>query len=171
MNRWIVAAFVLLSTCTGASTALAQTSAQSEEAKFIRLTHQLEMAPLSDTDKSMRSWLLQWAMNSQDITVIACDVMGLAPAGDAPNSGIYVTQMMFGNAAYQISHPDKKADLLATQLAGVRSALKAYESILAKDQNARIPHLDDLLQQDKDGTLATHMAPIIDKECSQSGGA
>jgi hypothetical protein len=169
MNRWIVAALLLTGSC--AMTAIAQDSPETDEAKFIRLTQQLEETPLSDTDKTVRSWLLQWAIDSQDITVLACNVMRPVPADDVPNSGVFVTQMMFGNAAYQISHPDKREDLLATQLAGVRSALKAYASILAKDPKARIPQFDELLQKDKDRALEAYMAPIVDKECSQSAGA
>ena len=169
MNRWIVAALIFIG--SSAMTAIAQDSPETDEAKFVRLTQHLEEAPLSDADKSIRSWLLQWAIDSQDITVLACNVMRPVPADDVPNSGAFVTQMMFGNAAYQISHPDKREDLLATQLAGVRSALKAYASILAQDPQARIPRFDELLQEDKDGTLEAHMAPIVDKECSQSGGA
>ena len=151
-------------------TAVAQGTADKDEEKFVRLTQQLEAAPLSDTDKSMRSWLLQWATDSPDITVLVCDVMDFVTVKETANSGIYTTQMMFGNVAYQISNPDKRNDLLATQLAGVRSALKAYESILAKDPEAKISHFDELLKKDKDGTLSDYLAPVVEKKCSESGG-
>jgi len=162
-----IAAVLAMSLST---TAVAQSSADNGEEKFIRLTQQLETAPLSDTDKSMRAWLLQWATDSPDITVLVCDVMQFVSVKDTPNAGIYTTQMMFGNAAYQISNPVKRNDLLATQLAGVRSALRAYESILVKDPQAKLSHFDELLKMDKDGTLSDYLAPVVKKECTESGG-
>jgi len=151
-------------------TSVAQDSSDQDEEKFVRLTQQLEADPLRDTDKSMRSWLLQWATDSPDITVLVCDVMEFVTVKETPNPGIYTTQMMFGNAAYQISNPEKRNDLLATQLAGVRSALKAYESITAKDPEAKISHFEELLKKDKEGTLSAYLAPVVEKECSESGG-
>ena len=151
--------------------ASAQSAPETDEAKFVRLTHQIEQHPLSDSDKSIRGWLLQWAMDSQDITVLACDILGNVSGDEVPYSGIYTTQMMFGNAAYQISHPDKRSDLLATQLAGARSSLIAYTSIIASHPEARIPHFDDLISKDKAGELETYLAPIVADKCSESGGA
>lgn len=166
MNPWTIPVLAAVACC--ALNARAQESPETDEARFIRLTHQLEISPLSDTDKSMRSWLLQWAMDSKDITVNVCNLLGPIPKDDAPNSGIFVTQMIFGNASYQISHPEKRKDPLSPQVAGIRSALKAYDSILAKDPKARIPFLDDLVKRDKDGTLEAHMAPIVGEKCKDS---
>ncbi|MGY1410537.1 hypothetical protein ACW5EG_13315 [Luteimonas sp. A611] len=143
---------------------------ETSEAKFIRLNHQIEQDPLSDSDKSVRGWLLKWAIDSKDITVIACDVLGNVSRDDIPYNGIYVTQMMFGNAAYQISHPDKRNDLLATQLAGARSSLQAYTSILTSHPEARVPHFDDLINKDKAGTLEAYLEPVVADKCKETGG-
>jgi hypothetical protein len=168
MYRFMVAVLLLLNFGTPA---FAQDATENGEEKFVRLTHQLENAPLSDADKSIRTWLLLWATDSQEITVLACDVMDILSEEKTPNGSIYTTQMIFGNVAYQISNPDKKDDLYATQSAGVRSALKAYQSILAQDPQARIPHFDALLKKEQGGTLEDSLAPVVDKECSESGGA
>ena len=167
MYRWAIAASLLVSF---SAAAISPDSSDNGEEKFIRLTHQLEDAPLGDTDKSIRTWLIQWTVDSQDIAVVACDVMDSLSESKTPNAGIYTTQMMFGNAAYQIANPDKRDDLVATQLAGVRSALKAYQSVLAKDPGARILHFDELMKKDKDGTLQEYLTPIIDTKCSKQDG-
>lgn len=149
-----------------ASMAFAQAPQEADAARFVRLTRQLEQAPLGDTDKSTRTWLLKWAQDSHDITVRFCRVLDPVPGQGIPNSGILATQQIFGNAAYQISHPDRRGDPQATQLAGARSALRAYAALLAKDPKARIPRMDELLQWDKAGTLDAHLAPIVAKACA-----
>src|SRR5690606_22555288 len=140
-------------------------------AKVVRLTRHLEDHPLSDPDKSIRSWLLQWATETQEITVVVCDILGTASGKEFPYSAIYTTQMIFGNAAYQIAHPDKRGDLLATQLAAARSSLRAYNSILAAHPDSRIPHLDELTTKDRSGSLESYLAPIVEEKCNDSGGA
>lgn len=154
-----------------ASTAAPQSAHEADEAKFVRLTRQLEQKPLGDTDKRMRTWLLQWAKDSPDITVRFCKVLKPVPGDGIPNSGILATQQIFGNAAYQIAHPDKRGDLVATQLAGARSALRAYEALAAQDPKARIPRMDELLRKEQGGTLEAELAPIVQAECAATGKA
>ena len=170
MSRFLIA-IILLCTWVAPFATDAQTALGADEAKFVRLTHQLRQDPLGDSDKSIRGWLLKRAIDSQDITVEACDILGILSGDETPYSGVYTTQMMFGNAAYQISHPEKRSDLLATQLAGARSSLQAYISILASHPEARIPHFDDLINKDKAGKLGAYLAPIVADKCSESGGA
>lgn len=152
-----------------AATALAQGAHETDEAKFVRMTRQLEQAPLGDADKSTRTWLLKWVQDSRDITVRFCRVLDPVPGQGIPNSGILATQQIFGNAAYQISHPDRRADPQATQLAGARSALRAYAALLAKDPKARIPRMDALLRDEAAGKLGTTLAPVIARQCAAAG--
>lgn len=170
MNR-LLALLPMLFASLVLQVAGAKTDPETDESRFVRLTQHLENHPLSDTDKSIRSWLIEWTAEAPDITVVVCDVLGTASEEDLQNGAIYTTQMIFGNAAYQIAHPDARVDLLATQIAGVRSALKAYSSILAAQPEARIPHFDDLITKDKSGNLERYMAPIVAEECQDSGGA
>ena len=169
--RILFATVFLLCTPVVPLAASAQADPEADEAKFVRLTNQLEQDPLGDADKSIRSWLLQWAVDSKDITVTVCDILGTVSGDDLPYSGIYTTQMMFGNAAYQIGHPDKRGEILATQLAGARSSLNAYTSILASHPESRNAHLDDLIKEDKAGNLEKYLAPVIADKCNKSGGA
>ena len=169
--KGIVVLLILLLASQSLQALEAQVAPETDEAKVVRLTSHLEDHPLSDTDKSIRSWLLQWATETQKITVVVCDILGTVSAEESPHRGIYTTQMIFGNAAYQITHPDKRGDLLATQLAAARSSLKAYNSILATHPESRIPHLDELTTKDKSGGLESYLAPIVAEKCNDSGGA
>ena len=167
MVRWMIAALLFLGF---SAAALAQGAPETAEQKFVRLTRQLEQAPLGDADKSTRSWLLDWVVDSPDISVVVCEVMGPLADEDTPNAGIYALQMMFGNASFQISNPGRRSDQLALQAAGVRSALKAYQSVLAGDPDARIKQFDALLAKDKAGTLDAHLAPLVEKNCGETSG-
>ena len=169
MHRLITLAILLFA----ASGALAgpKLTPESDEEKFVRFTRQLERDPLGDSDKSTRAWLIEWATESKDITVLVCDVLGPIPKQNLPHGGELLLQMLFGNAAFQISHPDRKADLTATQIAGVRSSMAAYSSIIAKDPSARIPYFDELLSKDSAGNLDTFLSPIVADKCSKSAGA
>lgn len=167
--RILMATVFLLCTAVIPLTASAQADPETDEAKFVRLTTQLEQDPLGDSDKSIRSWLLQWAVDSKDISVIVCDILGTISGDDLPYDGIYTTQMMFGNAAYQIAHPDKRGDVIATQLAGARSSLNAYISILVSHPGARNAHLDELIKEDMAGNLGNYLSPVIADKCNKSG--
>jgi hypothetical protein len=151
---------------TLAPAALAESAPETDEAKFIRLTRHLEEQPMSDVDKSMRTWLIDWAAESEDITVLVCDVLDTLSGEELPHVSLYTVQMIFGNAAFQIANPDKRDDLLATQLAAARSALKAYSAVLAGDPTARIPHLDHLIEKDAAGTLESHMSVVVADKCA-----
>lgn len=140
---------------------------ETDPQKFVRLTRALEAEPMMDKDKSMRSWLLEWASASPDVQVLVCDLMGPIPKQKVPHGGELLMQYMFGNAAFQIEHPDQAKDAHAVQIAGVRSALKAYAAILKKEPSAKIPYFDDLRAKDKAGTLDAHLDARIDAACTK----
>lgn len=139
---------------------------ESDEARFVRLTRHLEAQPLSDADKSIRTWLLTWASDHPDLVVVVCDILGPIPVEQHPWNGYLLTQSVFGNAAFQIEHPDRREDLVAVQLAGIESALATYGVLVAAQPDQRIPYFDTLADHQRAGSLRGHMAPLITKECS-----
>lgn len=158
------AAFFLVA-AHASDTSIAPPRDESDKAKFVRLTTQLEQDPLGDPDQSIRTWLLEWATKSKDISVTVCDVLGPIPKQDLPYGPDLLTQYLFGNAAFQIANADRRSDGVATQLAGIRSAMRAYSAILARAPDARIPYFDDLLVREQGGTLEAHLKPIIADKC------
>ena len=169
MQKIIVLILLLVSPFSFADTQ--NPESEKDDAKFVRLTHQLEQDPLGDADKSTRGWLLQWATESKDVYVLVCGTLGPIPEQNSTHSGILLLQMLFGNASFQILHPDRKNDLTATQLAGVRSAMQAYSSIISKHPNAHIAYFDELLSKDKTGDLEQFLTPIIAEECGKNDKA
>ncbi|MCL1635276.1 hypothetical protein M2650_11630 [Luteimonas sp. SX5] len=131
----------------------------------VRFTRALEVDPLGENSSRVRGTLIEWLRNTQDYTVVVCDILGPIPGEKPPHSAELLVQQMFGNVAYQIEHPSEK-DRNRLQVAGVESVLKAYSAILAEDAQARIPYLDGLLAERKKGALARHMGPIIAKGCA-----
>ena len=68
-------------------------------------------------------------------------------------------QFMYSSAAFMLQHPKVK-DPVKIQTAGVEGTLKAYESILKVDKNARFDFLDGLMQQKKNGQLESYVASV-----------
>jgi hypothetical protein len=163
MKRLLSRGLLLAFAAEAADTA--SQAAETDEAKFIRLTTQLEQDPLGDQDKRIRDWLIEWATKSKDVTVQACDVLGPIPAQDLPHGPDLLTQYLFGNAAFQLAHADQRGDMIATQLAGIRSSMRAYSSLLARVPDARISYYDSLLAKQSDGMLEAFLKPIIVEKC------
>ena len=64
---------------------------------------------------------------------------------------------MFSQAKFIIEHPDKAADEVAVQLAGVEGVLRMWQAIKAAKPKAKFPVLDELLVKQRAGTLADHV--------------
>ena len=167
MTRILTALLLSLLLVPAAAPATAERPAgESDEARFVRLTRHLEAQPLSDADKSIRSWLFTWANDHPDLVVVVCDILGPVPVEQHPWSGYLLTQSVFGNAAFQIEHPDRREDLVSVQLAGIESALAAYDALVAAQPDRRIPYFDALAGHRQAGSLRGHMAPLITEKCS-----
>ena len=144
---------------------------ETDSARAAKYTAALEADPLGDDATAKRRWLLQWLTDTPDFIVTVCDILGPLPKDDAvPNGPELLVQQMFGNVSYQIRNPGK-TDTLTLQVAGVESVLRSYSAILAKDQKARIPYFDNLVTEQRKGSLKAHMAPIVASGCAGGDGA
>ena len=147
--------------------ALADVPDESDKAKFVRLTQHLERFPLDPDARPMRTWLLEWAVRTPEVKVVICDFLEPAPDIDSHYGGMLLMQMLYGNAAWQIAHPEQRADAVAPQVAGVRSALKAYAEISIERPEARDAAFDTLVLADQRGTLEATLAPRILQRCGE----
>ena len=131
-------------------------STQEERDRAVRLARLLESDPLHPKAKDARQWLAVWVISVPDISVSMCIhfVGGVQKVHKYAHDSEIGVQTMYGQLAYQIEHPDAKSDEEATYVAGVESALKAYESIIAKEPKSKVPFLDDLLVKRDHGELA-----------------
>lgn len=154
-----------LSSCALASPRGASTP--KERVKFIRVARNLELKPLSFEAVQQRQWATDFIVRVPDLHLELCDGVINAPlqvANQNYNNQLSM-QFMYSSAAFMIQHPKVK-DPVKIQTAGVEGTLKAYESILKVDKNARFEFLDGLMEQKKEGQLENYVASV-----SQACGA
>ena len=111
-------------------------------------------SPLSQDLNGDIKWALKWLEEVPDVNVDPCPLPlgNIAPSGykyAARVFGIYVMSM----GVYAIEHPDGGPDDTAQYLAGVESALKAYQAILKEDPDESSRNLDELLKKQDQGKL------------------
>jgi hypothetical protein len=140
-------------------------STAEERQRFLALTRKLEQTPLDKSLYAEKKWALQWIEDIPDINVTPCPtVLGVdLIASRYRYSSNLLYQVLFGNVAFLIEHPDKKGDTVAQYTAGVESALKAYKGILRADPVVSRP-LEDLLHKQSEGKLADFVKNSS-KEC------
>jgi hypothetical protein len=130
-------------------------STEQERRLVVQWTQSLEDDPLQPAAQDTRARLLLWALNVPDIQVTLCgSLLGPVLGQQGPLRAILVGQMTFGGAVFSIEHPDRAGDLPGQRLAGLESALRAYEHLLAARPEVRSPYLDDLLARRSRNQLA-----------------
>jgi hypothetical protein len=122
-------------------------------------------APLDAHGRMLRSDLIDWLQATKDYTVVVCDIIRPVPDPSTPNGSELLFQYMFGNVAYQMTHPGED-DESKRQVAGIESMLNAYVTMAARDGKARIAEFDALIAQRAEKPLATLLAPAIAERCS-----
>jgi hypothetical protein len=166
MNRMWSAALALLlaGAATGADDA-AKEMEKKDALSAVRITEALEKDPFRSDADADREWLLGWVTETPDYMVRMCDVMGPIPGDETvPNGRELMLQHMFGNVSWQIRNPGN-TDLVALQVAAMESLLKVYSVFVSKDKGARIEYFDGLLEQQRTGRLAQHLAPLVKERC------
>lgn len=131
-------------------------STAEERKRFLEITRKMAESPLDPALSADRDWALKWLIAVPDINVDVCN----APLGDFMNAQYKYTpqimgQLTFSTGAFIIEHPDKAKDRSSQYVAGMEGALQAYKSILKSKPDATVKELDDLLDKQKKGTLAT----------------
>jgi len=151
---------LLLAVFTGSARAASFTA--TEHARVVEYTAFLESHPFDDRAPAMRSWLLSWENKSTDTVDVVCEkVLAPLPSKDVAYSGELLAQFIFGSAANQLINPASKGQFALNQLAGMRSLLRAYASILQSKPDAHNPRLDELSRQEAAGTLESFLTPVV----------
>ncbi len=141
---------------------------QKDEKKEIDLLIQsakfLEEKPLDKKAKDVRGWAMKWIIATDKVSVNICSLILSGPEKYKYNSEL-LGQYTIGMAAFKLTNPDKAKDEDAAQLAGIESALTAYEAMVAQEPKAKIPFMDELLAKRRDGSLAQY---VLEKNCKKS---
>jgi len=162
-------ATVLLCACGAAQAAgPAKPVLADDERKVVALTRQLEAQPLAEGSKESRAWLIGWITKAPQLQINLCDTLQVMKRDrEYAWTSKLVVQTMFGMAAWELEHPASKGMDVEVQLAGVRSALKAYRSILREHPGARFAPMESLVAHEAAGDLPAHMAAVVAVECKQ----
>ncbi len=142
-------------------------STADERARAVKIARQLEDDPLAKDAKDNREWVIQWIVEIPDITVTVCDdYFGTLPKPPRGHSREIVNQMAISSAAFMIEHPDKVKDEQAIATAGLLGSLKAYQSILKQEPDARWPYIDKIVQMRDQGKLDDFVSDTR-RKCAQ----
>jgi carboxypeptidase Q len=154
----LLAAMLLISSFCDAEQGQRQRgpSTAEERARFVSVAHKYESNPLDPAIKKDQEWAILWLIQVPDIHTKMCtDALGKAynkeKYAHAPEM---VAQMLLSSGAFVIENPEKAKDDKAQYLAGTEGVLKAYQSIIKEQPQARSKALDDLLQKQSQGELA-----------------
>ena len=145
------------------SAVLVKAGQDDEVDKLIKTAKSLEEKPLDKNAKELRSWALKWLIQTDKVSVSLCSLMLSVDKKYKYQSELF-SQYTIGMGAFKLSNPERAKDEDAAQLAGVESAMKAYEVLLAEQPKAKSAFMDDLLAKRADGTLAKYVAENNCKE-------
>ena len=143
--------FFCLVVCVMGATA---TLAQTEKENAIAAARALETAPLSSDTSKIAQRALKWTVETEEISLIACGNT-FTLFSDPKNkdaSSLMTMGYMIGMAAYKIQNPTKNEN--AVQLAGLETALKAYEAAVREKPKTKSEKAEALLTQRSRGELA-----------------
>ena len=141
-----VALFVI-----GSSTAFGQT----EKENVIAAARALETKPLDAETSKIAQRALKWTVETNEISLIACGNT-FTLFSDKKNkdaSSLMTMSYMIGMAAYKLQNPTK--DENSVQLAGLETALKAYEIAVKEKPKTKSEQIDELLTKRSRGELAS----------------
>jgi TPR repeat protein len=140
-------------------------STPEERAYAIRLTQKLETDPLSLDSSAARAWLDQWWDEVPDITVRPCNLIDSQNHEPNPYGDELYKQITYSEGAFILERPGKTTDWDAAFLAGLKGALRAYESIERKTPSVRSSFLEDLVAQRESGRLPGTVRTLVRERC------
>ncbi|NDK39327.1 hypothetical protein DT603_10785 [Pseudoxanthomonas gei] len=167
MKRAVVSFMVVASLLLSSTAPAQEPAAELDRDKAVRYARALEQQPLDPMAPQMRSWLMRWLVQTREVTVLVCDILGPIPKKDVHFGPELLVQYMAGNAVFQLQNPESKTDPVKPQLAGLASMLLAYEVVLQANPAARIPLYDSWIAKQAKGVLEAEREAAIRGHCSE----
>lgn len=153
----------------GPAAAADAASSPQDRARFVAITRSLEAAPLAPGAREDRAWAMSWLTAAPDVSVNVCGyAIGDMTKGKFAHGGEILLQYTFAMGAFLIAHPQAAHDADAQQLAGVDSALNAYQALQKDDPGASSPTLQALLKTRTEGQLPAYIHKVAPK-CARKG--
>jgi len=168
MRGLIIAGVLTACTLQVHSTEARGPSTAEERAQFVALVRSLERDPLAESASATRQQLQEWLYAVPEISFKMCpELLGHALGGDYPYARVLELQVVLSGAVLTIEQPGEARDDAAVYAAGVEGALRAYEVLVRSRPDARLAALDDLLETQRRGELADHVAVLSKERCKR----
>ncbi len=131
-------------------------STPEERARFVSIAHKFEANPLDPTLTKDREWAILWLIQVPDVHVKMCtEVLGAAYNKEKYRHAPEITaQLLLSSGAFLIENSENTKDDKAQYIAAVEGVLKAYQSILREEPEAKSNALSDVLLKQSQGKLA-----------------
>jgi hypothetical protein len=150
----LVIMFALLIIGLSAQTVFTQSQKDKDRASFISNARLLEKKPFDENAKAAREWGFKWLIETDQVSVVLCsDAMKLIPEKKNKFKSELLMQFTFGMAVFKLENPDQKNDEPAATLAGIESMLRAYNAMVAENEKAKSPGMDELITKQNNGEL------------------
>jgi hypothetical protein len=136
-----------------------------ESQMLVKTARFLEETPFAGEAKGMREWAFKYLSETKDVSIKMCAGDLTKPLLDKKNKfgGELLIQYAVGMAAYKFENP--KAEETDAQVAGMESALKAYDAMVSADENAKFAGMNVLVEKrDKGGLRTMVIAANCDKK-------
>lgn len=127
--------------------------------QIIKAAPYLEANPFSKEAPTIRALAVKYVIETDEVNVIVCGGDLMAPILDKKNknSSELTAQYTIAMAAFKLTHPENK-DENDAQVAGLESALRAYEKMISEKPKTRHDGMDRLLKMRDNGELAAASA-------------
>jgi len=168
MQLRLLATVLLCASGAAQATGPAKPSLADDERKVVELTRQLEARPLAEGSKDSRAWLIGWITKAPQLQINLCDTLQVMKRDkEYAWTSKLVVQTLFGMAAWELEHPASKGMDVEVQVAGGRSGLKVYQSILREHPQATFAPMEILAAHEAAGDLAPHMKGVVAAQCRE----
>ena len=134
------------------------------ESRIVEWTQEHEKDPLRSKEKA--EMILYWWIEAPHVSLTWCAGFLLGEKGDE-FSGRIMMQGMFGTGAYILQESPRGSDPVAAHLAGVESALRAYEDVVSKKPKMKRKNLEMIKQIRDENKLEEFVASHIKKKCPE----
>jgi hypothetical protein len=125
---------------------------QTEKENVIAAARALESSPLEKETAKKAERALKWAIETDEVSLIVCGgTFSLFSDKKNKQSSLMTMAYTIGMAAYKIENPTK--DENSVQLAGLETALKAYEMAVKEKPKTKSDQVDALLVKRSNGEL------------------
>ena len=126
---------------------------QTEKENVIAAARALETAPLEGNTSKMAERALKWAIETDEVSLVACGgTFSLFSDKKNKQSSLMTMSYTVGMAAYKLQNPT--GDENSVQLAGLETALKAYEIAVKEKPKTKSDQVEALLVKRSNAELS-----------------